>query len=245
MIRAPDPAAAPPAPRALVTGASSGIGAEFARELAARGHALVLVARSRGALRRLAATLPVPARVLVADLTTSEGLARVEAALESVDLLVNNAGGTTFGDLATQTPAALEESVLLNVLAPTRLTAAALRGMPPGSGIINVSSTAAGRDDPAIATYAAAKAYLESLSRSARREAARRDVSVTVVRPGRTRTAFHQRSGERCGHLPAWRWQSPREVVLAALGAHDRGEDEITVAPSPGTASVRGPLLTA
>lgn len=233
LLEPADPLTAPAmALPALITGASSGIGTAFARELAARGHPVVLVARTRDALHRLAAPLPVPARVLGADLTTSEGLDRVEAALDSVGLLVNNAGGATYGGLGVQTPESLERSVLLNVLAPTRLTAAAMRVVRPGSGIINVSSTAAGRDDPAIAAYAASKAYLESLSRASRREGAQGDISVTVVRPGRTRTAFHERAGERCSHLPAWRWQSPCEVVLAALAAHDRGDDEVTVAPS-------------
>ncbi|MDL5159895.1 SDR family NAD(P)-dependent oxidoreductase [Actinomycetospora termitidis] len=216
---------------ALVTGASSGIGAAFARALAARGHPLVLVARNEDALTDLAAELEVPARVVVADLTTHDGLARVEAELAGVDLLVNNAGSSTYGELGEQDPDDLEESVLLNVLAPTRLTAAALKAMPDGGGILNVSSTAAGRDDPAIAAYAAGKAYLETLSRAARQEAEQRRITVTVVRPGRTCTAFHERSGEESGHLPAWRWQSPEAVVEAALAAHERGEDEVTVAP--------------
>lgn len=220
-----------PGAPALITGASSGIGAAFARELAARGHPLVLVARSEEPLQHLASCLPVPVRVVVADLTESEGLDRVEAELDRVRLLVNNAGSTHYGDLGTQTAGDLEASVLLNVLAPTRLTAAALRVMPEGSGIINVSSTAADREDPAMADYVAGKAYLESLSRSARHEAGQRDIVVTVVRPGRTRTDFHDRSGEESGHLPDSRWQSARAVARAALDAHDRGQDEVTVTP--------------
>ncbi|MFC5063565.1 SDR family NAD(P)-dependent oxidoreductase [Actinomycetospora atypica] len=222
-----------PGAPALITGASSGIGAAFARELAARGHPLVLVARSEEPLQHLAECLPVPVRVVVADLTDSEGLDRVEAELDSVRLLVNNAGSAHYGDLGTQTAADLETSVLLNVLAPTRLISAALRVMPPGSGIINVSSTAAGRDDPAMADYAAGKAYLESISRAARHEAEARRIVVTVVRPGRTRTDFHDRSGEQ-SDLPASRWQSARAVARAALDAHDRGHDEVTVTPRGG-----------
>ncbi|MCD2186979.1 SDR family NAD(P)-dependent oxidoreductase [Actinomycetospora soli] len=217
-----------------MTGASSGIGAAFARALAARGHPLLLVARSTEALAELAGELDVDVRVLVADLTTAEGLARVEAELGGVDLLVNNAGSATYGELGEQDPADLDESVLLNVLAPTRLTAAALRSMPAGSGILNVSSTAAGRDDPAIAAYAAGKSYLETLSRAARPEAGEHGIRVTVVRPGRTATAFHERSGEESGHLPAWRWQSPDTVAEAALDALERGEEEVTVAPGDG-----------
>lgn len=219
---------------ALVTGASSGIGEAFARALAARGHPLVLVARSEDTLTALAAELDVPVRVVVADLTTSEGLAKVEAELSGVDLLVNNAGATTYGELGEQEPDDLDESVLLNVLAPTRLTAAALREMAPGSGIVNVSSTAAGRDDPAIAAYAAGKAYLETLSRAARQEGEQHAIRVTVVRPGRTATAFHERSGEESAHLPAWRWQSADTVAEAALAALERGEEEVTVAPGDG-----------
>ncbi|MDL5159688.1 SDR family NAD(P)-dependent oxidoreductase [Actinomycetospora termitidis] len=234
----------PVASSALVTGASSGIGAAFARALAERGRPLVLVARSEEALRRLAESLPVPVRVSVADLTVPEDLARVEALLGEVGLLVNNAGATTFAGLGGQSPAELDASVLLNVLAPTRLTAAALRSMAPGSGIINVSSTAAGRDDPALATYAAGKAYLESFSRAARHEAVERRIALTVVRPGRTRTAFHQRAGEESAHLPASRWQTAATVVRAALTAHERGEDEVTIAPgrpAPTTAHLADP----
>lgn len=223
-----------PSRAALITGASSGIGAAFARALAARGHPLVLVARDEQALTELAAGLDVPVRVLVADLTTTDGLARVEAELGGVDLLVNNAGSATYGDLGGQSSADLDESVLLNVLAPTRLTAAGLREMAPGSGIVNVSSTAAGRDDPSIAAYAAGKAYLETLSRAARPEAAEQEIRVTVVRPGRTATAFHERSGEESAHLPAWRWQSPDTVAEAALDALERGDEEVTVAPGDG-----------
>lgn len=225
-------------PLALITGASSGIGAAFARELARRGHPLVLTARSRAALDELAATLPVPVRVVPADLTTTEGLAAVEDVLvdpdDPVGLLVNNAGSAVHGEIGRQSADDLDHSVLLNVLAPTRLTAAALRVMPPGSGILNVSSTAAGRDDPAIGVYAAAKAYLESLSGAAREEARRRRITVTVLRPGRTRTAFHARAGEDTSRLPPWRWQSAEEVVLAALDAHDGGEPEVTVVPRRG-----------
>ncbi|MEJ2870949.1 SDR family NAD(P)-dependent oxidoreductase [Actinomycetospora sp. OC33-EN08] len=216
---------------ALITGASSGIGAAFARALAARGYSVVLVARDGEALDEVAGSLGVPVRVVVADLTTHEGLDRVEAELDGVDLLVNNAGATTYGELGEQDPDDLEQSVLLNVLAPTRLTAAALRALPDGGGIVNVSSTAAGRDDPAIATYAAGKAYLETLSRAARQEGVEHRIRVTVVRPGRTCTAFHERSGEESGHLPAWRWQSPDTVAETALAAFERGEDEVTVAP--------------
>ncbi|GAA4849207.1 SDR family oxidoreductase [Actinomycetospora corticicola] len=221
-------------PSALVTGASSGIGAAFARALAARGHPLVLVARSEDALDSLAAELDVPVRVVVADLTTTEGLDRVEAELGGVDLLVNNAGAATYGELGDQTHDDLDDAVLLNVLAPTRLTAAALREMAPGSGIINVSSTAAGRDDPATGAYAAGKAYLETLSRAARHEGEQHEIRVTVVRPGRTSTAFHERSGEESAHLPAWRWQSAERVAEAALDALERGDDEVTVAPGDG-----------
>jgi uncharacterized protein len=223
-------------PLALVTGASSGIGAAFARELARRGHPLVLTARSRPALDRLAASLPVPARVLPADLTTADGLARVEEALTDpgapVGLLVNNAGSAVHGGIGRQGADVLDHSILLNVLAPTRLTAAALRALPVGGGILNVSSTAAGRDDPAIGVYAAAKAYLESLSGAAREEARRRRITVTVLRPGRTRTAFHARAGEDTSGLPPWRWQDPEEVVVAGLDALERGEHEVTVVPS-------------
>lgn len=220
---------------ALVTGASSGIGAAFARALSRRGHPLVLVARSRPALEELAATLPTDAAVVAADLTTPDGLTRVERALRTtrppVRLLVNNAGSTTYGAFADRSADELERSVLLNTVAPTRLMAVGMRAMPPDSGILNISSTAAGREDPRLAVYAASKSYLDILTRAVRHEARDCGIELTLVRPGRTRTAFHARAGEDTAGLPAHRWQSAEDVVEAALAAHERRDPEITVAP--------------
>lgn len=228
---APPPVAS--ASTALVTGASSGIGTALARALAERGHPLVLTARSASALEDLAAELPVAVRVVAADLATATGLDLVEQALVAADppvsILVNNAGSAVHGPLVEQDARSLADAVAVNVLAPSRLTATGLRVLPAGGTVVIVSSTAAGGDAPGSAVYAAGKAYLESLSRTARRESG--DVRVLVVRPGYTRTAFHERSGEDVTSVhPAW-WQQPDDVARATLAALDAGEREITVVP--------------
>jgi len=164
---------APSAPgRALVTGASSGIGAAFARALAARGYALVLVARDEERLRSVAASLPGDVEVLAADLADPTQLARVEARLvdpsSPVELLVNNAGSGAWGDVAERSADSLTDELTLNVVAVVRLTRAVLPGLlARGRGrIVNVSSTASTGVAPKLAAYAAAKAFVDSWFRS-------------------------------------------------------------------------------
>jgi len=217
---------------ALVTGATAGIGREFARALAARGHDLVLVARDAARLEGVAAELRdrhgIAAEVLSADLVGEEGLRAVEARLGDteapVDILVNNAGMGTYGEFAELDVCREVQEIELNVLALVRLTHAALRGMVPrGRGaVLNVSSLAAYQPDPMSATYGATKAFVNSFSHAVHEEVRRRGVHVMVVCPGYTHTEFHERAGLGPTQVPEFMWQSPEEVVDAALRDLDR-----------------------
>ena len=219
--------------RALVTGASSGIGEAFARALAAAGTDLVLVARRRDRLEELAGDLRDSygrdVEVLAADLTDEAGLADVERRLgdtdHAIDLLVNNAGFATSGHFAELPVAEEEEQIRLNVLAPVRLTRAALPGMLDRrrGGIVHVSSIAALQPLPHWATYAATKAYLTSFSEALHEEVRGRGVVVLALMPGFTHTEFHDRSGMPGVMIPASLWMRPEQVVASALKALARG----------------------
>ena len=199
-------------PWALVTGASRGIGAAVARELATRGWALVLTARSGEALEALATELRdahgVPVEVVVADLAEAGAPARLEAFTEGsgrpVDLLVNNAGvgqATLFVD---EDPATMEATLAVNVLATTALLHRfASHMVRRGRGrILNVVSVGAFQPGPLVAVYYASKAYLLSLSEAIGNELAPHGITVTTLCPGPTRTDFHRRAGFRGSAAP-------------------------------------------
>lgn len=218
--------------RALVTGASSGIGEGFARGLAARGRDLVLVARREEKLQALATELAlggVDVEVLAADLTTEDGLAEVEARLASptkvVDLLVNNAGFGTTGAFAELDLDRELEMIELNVVALVRLTRAGLDAMiGRGDGdIINVSSLASFQALPHTATYAASKAFVTSFTEALAEEVRGTGVGVQALCPGFTRTEFHHRADWNLSWLPGASWQSPPQVVDASLAALSSG----------------------
>jgi short-subunit dehydrogenase len=216
--------------RALVTGATAGLGAEFARQLAARGCDLVLVARDEERLARFAAELSaahgVGAEVLAADLSVREDIARVEARLgdadSPVEVLVNNAG---YGlrHAFDENPIEVEQELLdVLVTAPMRLMHAALQAMlPRRSGtIINVASVAAYTPR---STYGASKAWVLSFSRWANLTYRGRGVTVTAVAPGFVHTEFHDRMRVSKGGVPGVLWLRPARVVRVTLRAADRG----------------------
>ena len=215
--------------RALVTGASSGIGEAFARRLAGRGTALVLVARREDRLEALAKELDVATEVLVADLADPDDLRRVEdrlaAPTDPVDLLVNNAGFGTTGPFATLPVDREEEEIRVNVLAVVRLSRAALPGMVErGSGaIVNVSSLAAFQPDPGNATYGASKAFVLNFSEALAEELRTTGVRVQALCPGYTRTEFQTTAEYETSRIPKVVWQRPEQVVDASLAALDRG----------------------
>ena len=217
-------------PRALVTGATAGLGRGFAEALAARGHDLVLVARDEGRLRDVAARLQeehgVLAEVLAADLSDRERLRAVEERLTDperpVDLLVNNAGFGLRGSFLDNDVE--EEQAMLDVLvtAVMRLSHAALGSMVSrgGGGIINVSSLA-GRLPRG--SYAAAKAYVTQLSVWADLTYRHRGVRAMALCPGFVRTEFHPRLGVGRESVPSWLWLDVDAVVAEALRDFDRG----------------------
>ncbi len=217
-------------PLALITGATAGIGLEFARQLADRGHDLVLVARDRTRLESVAADLEasyaVACEVLVADLADREQLATVESRLaqteRAVGLLVNNAGfGLKQRFLDNDVEA---EQAMLDVLvtAVMRLSHAALGRMTGvGEGVIvNVSSVAGYLPR---GTYAAAKAYVTSFSRWAHYEYAGQGVRVMALCPGFVRTEFHERMDVSRDSAPAPMWLDADALVREALADLDRG----------------------
>jgi uncharacterized protein len=215
--------------RALVTGASAGLGASFARQLAARGIDLVVVARRGDRLEDLAASLPVACEVLVADLAEPADLERVEARLRDprapVDLLVNNAGFGLYGPVADLDTAAQARMVALNVGALTRSTRAVLPALLErrAGGIINVGSVAGFQPDPFSAVYGATKAYVRSFTEALAVELRGTGVTVTLLAPGITDTEFQAQAGIELSGLPGGFRQAADPVVAAGLAAFARG----------------------
>lgn len=214
---------------ALVTGATAGIGAAFARALARRGHDLVLVARDPARLdsaARQLRTYGVKVDVLAADLTDEQGCARVEWRCgEGLDMLVNNAGLGTKGAFH-EVPREQEEHLLrLNVRAPMRLAHAALPPMIDrgGGAIVNVSSVAGFAPGARGATYGASKAWMINFSESLHLQYAERGVSVLALCPGFTRTEFHSRAEMDMSGIPDRLWLDADDVVRTALADLDRG----------------------
>ncbi|MFG1949821.1 SDR family NAD(P)-dependent oxidoreductase [Micromonospora sp. NPDC048830] len=217
---------APAERRALVTGATSGIGAEFARRLAADGWALVLVARDAARLAEAAAGLTDryghPVEVLPADLSTDDGCAAVEARLADgspVELLVNNAGISLNQPFLRSSVAAEERLLRLNVHAVLRLTLAAVGPMiRRGRGVvINVSSVAGFAPVMPGSTYPASKAWVTAFSESVDLSTRRGGVRVMALCPGYTRTGAHERVGIDTSGTPGFLWLQPAQVVDEAL----------------------------
>ena len=219
--------------KALVTGASSGIGKVYADRLARRGHDLILVARSREKLDELAARLIEETgrsvQVLVADLTNEADLARVEQVLRSdagIGVLINNAGVSAGGSLAESDRERMEETIRLNILAPTMLARAVLPGfLGRGRGtIVNMSSVLALAPEMFNGVYSGTKAYLLNLSLRLQKEAAGKGVRVQVVLPGATRTDIWEKAGTDIDSLPPEMLMEVDKMVDAALAGLDHGE---------------------
>ena len=215
---------------AMVTGASSGIGAAFARRLARDGYGLILVARRGDKLDELARELG-GAATLVADLTRDGDLARVEARIAAepaLELLVNNAGFGTKGRFWETAAAAQEAMHALHVMATVRLTRAALAGMVARGkgGIINVSSVAAFGQSPGNVSYCATKAWMHSFTEGLDLELriAGSPVRVQALCPGFTVTGFHEAMDMDMKGIPGWLWMRADDVVEASLRGLARGK---------------------
>lgn len=231
--------------RAVVTGASSGIGAAFAERLASDHYNLTVVARRRERLAALAQRLRekehVDVQVVVVDLTKPADLHALEERLagdEELALLVNNAGFNTSVPFVTLDPDRAEEMINVQVLAVTRLTRAALPGMiARGHGaIINVSSRlafTASMPSPPLnkrAVYAATKAYVNTFTEILHDELKGTGVQVQALCPGIVWTEFYERQGMKPGMFPPAMLQKPEDVVQASLAALKR--DEVICVPA-------------
>jgi uncharacterized protein len=220
-------------PSALITGATAGIGAEFARQLAAGGHDLILVARDSARLdssrAALAGEFGVGVDALSADLSTDAGCAAVSARLSDaqrpVAVLVNNAGFGMYQRFGAAELADEERQLDLNVRAVLRLTHAAIRTMTQrGSGqIINVSSVAGFVPRGGNATYSASKAWVTMFSEALAVQLAGSGVSITAVCPGFTHTEFHTRAKADMSKVPQRMWLDVHTVVSEGLADAARG----------------------
>ena len=227
-----------PSATALITGASAGIGEAIARELAARGHGVTLVARREDRLRTLATDLSdrygVRTEALGADLgdsATRRDLSRriSELGLE-VEILVNNAGFGGGADFAETEPDRLVSMVELNCVALLDLQAVYLPQMVErGRGaVINIASTAAFQPLPGAATYAATKAFVLSLSEAVHEELKGTGVTLTAICPGPVRTEFPQAAGlEGADQVPGMLWMSAESVAKQAVDAAADGKRAI------------------
>lgn len=221
---------------AAITGASSGIGAAFARRLAADRYHLLLIARRRERLEQIAAELSrqhsVQIETLPADLACDTDIARAAQRIGELDrlaLLVNNAGFGTVGAFAGMTATIQTDMIRLHAEAPARLTRAALPAMLARrqGAIINVASTAAFFALPGNAAYCATKRFLVTFSEALSVEVAGQGVAIQALCPGFTRTEFHateqfSSSGKRLPQTPAFLWMTPEEVVTCSLRALGR-----------------------
>lgn len=218
---------------ALITGASSGIGAIYAQCLAARGFDLLLVARDEARLQTAATQLRadhnIQVEVLKADLTQKDDVLKLEQRLRSdssITLLLNNAGVAADGLLANADMDQLDRLIQLNVTTVTRLASAAAASFAKaGRGtIINIGSVVALFPERFNATYSASKAYVLSLTQSLNAELDGTGVKVQAVLPGVTRTEIWQRSGVDAKQIPADMVMEVGDMVDAALSGLDQGE---------------------
>ena len=240
---------------ALVTGASSGIGLEIARQLARRGvRRLILVARSQDKLDALAAELraehgpAITVLVVPADLSDADAPGQIKAATDAqnliVDLLVNNAGFGSYGVFDERPPEREAQMVDLNVRAVVDLTRLFLPGivLRGRGGVLNVSSTAAFQPVPFMATYGATKAFVLSFSEALWAENRSRDgkdIRIVCLCPGGTDTPFDFGSSQARGQFDKMPQATPQDVARAGLDALDKNASFV----APGAANYAGTLL--
>jgi short-subunit dehydrogenase len=233
---------------ALITGASSGLGAEFAARFAARGANLVLVARRTARLEDLARKLRVAHGISVT--TLSRDLSRPRAGAEirdelasrgiRIDTLINNAGFATSGPLVEEDPAVIASEISLNVASLVDTTRAFLPEMlAAGRGaLINVASTAAFQPVPGMAVYGATKAFVLSFTEAVAHETKESGLRVLALCPGATRTEFFEVLGNQAAAVG--RLQSATEVIDTALRALDRRATPVSVVSGWGNRVLAG-----
>jgi short-subunit dehydrogenase len=224
---------------AVVTGASQGIGAVYARKLAERGHDVVLVARNRDRLRENAAEIRAAtsreAEVVVADLSTAADTSALAERLRTdpaISVLINNAGATLDGGLLANDADAVARQIALNVTAPTLLAQAAAKAFIArgGGAIVNISSVTAFVPEMFDGAYSGSKMYLLNLTLGLASKAKDSGVRFQAVLPGPTNTDMWARGGVPASVVPPERIMEPEDLVEAALMGLDRGE--VVTAPT-------------
>jgi uncharacterized protein len=236
----------------IVTGASSGIGKEIARELARRGHGLSLVARRADKLEEVAEVcrgFGVRTEVLEADLSNRPEraalLGRIEALGLTPDILVNNAGLSTLGPVSGSDPGKEIQMIEVDVVAVADLCSRVLPGMVKKrrGAVLNVASTAAFQPLPGQAGYGGCKAFVVSYTHSLRGELRGSGVTATVLCPGPVRTGFGEVAGftkeESEGALPGFMWETPEAVAKVGIDALAKGRPVAI----PGLANRAGAVL--
>lgn len=227
-------------PKALITGASAGIGRTYARKLAERGFDLVLVARDAARLEALAGELAAAgakSEIIVADLTQDDDLATVERKLESdsaIGFFLNNAGIATVEKNLQTSVATIEKLVAINVTAATRLCLAAGRAFTAKKSgtIVNMASAVSVNPERFNAVYSGSKAFLLALSQALTRDLTEAGVTIQTVLPGAVRTEIWERAGTDVNKLPPERVMEVDELVDAALKGLELGE-RITIPSLP------------
>lgn len=218
---------------ALITGASSGIGAIYAHRLAHRGYNLILIARNRQRLdalaRRLADETGRTVEVVAADLNDKSELARVEDVLRtdaSITMLVNNAGLGATAPLLASDIDTMTGMIDLNVTALVRLAYAAVPGLVArgGGSIINIASIVAIGPEILNGVYGGSKAFVLAFSQSLKHELSDKNIRIQVVAPGATATDFWETAGTPIQHLPGGIVMQAEDMVDAALAGFDQGE---------------------
>lgn len=226
---------------ALITGASMGIGAEFARQLAERGMNLVLVARSHDKLKALADELTarhsVTADVIAADLGRADEVARVIAETaglgREIHILINNAGFATFGKFGENDPSREAQEIALNVQTLVTLTHAYLPGMlsRKSGGIIQLASVAGFQPVPYMAIYGATKAFVLSFSEALWAETQGSGVKVLAVCPGPVDTPFFDNANKSASELGMGKMDTAQNVVTTSLKALEKGWSYVIPGP--------------
>ena len=227
-------------PKALITGASAGIGKTYAQKLAQRGYDLILVARDGERLNRLAMDLTAygaSSDAVVADLTKDADVARIEQIFErnsGISFFLNNAGIATVEKNLQTSVATVERLVALNVTAATRLCLAAARAFTARKSgtIVNMASAVSINPERFNAVYSGSKAFLLALSQALTRDLTENGVTIQTVLPGAVRTEIWERAGTDVNKLPPERVMEVDELVDAALKGLELGE-RITIPSLP------------
>jgi short-subunit dehydrogenase len=213
---------------ALITGASAGLGAAFARQLAGRGYNLILVARRKEKLADLAAEIKkdhqIDVEILQADLATIAGIQKVEQRIQAInrlDILINNAGFGLAGEFARQSVDQNQDMLQVHCVAPMRMVHAALPGMiaRQSGTIINVASISAFIPMTGNVQYSASKSYLVTFSRALQLENQRNGIKLQVLCPGFFHSEFHDVMRANKKTIPGWLFMQADKVARRSLGA--------------------------